>query len=120
MVLVLCSMIADATLPTEQCLPEFLYVDVVSIGSFTQICRVILPRITQLGIATNMRSAPFFEEPTARMALTGIFLMCSFTIIGLYLVVKASIGGSDLDIVYWLYPSFCAICTICGLGYASG
>lgn len=116
MLVVLGLMIADATLPTTQCIPEFLYVDVVSIGGFSKIMTIILPRITQLGITSNMRAAPFFEEPTARSALISVLLMSGVTVGGLYLVVYASIHGADLDILYWLYPSCCALCTIGTLG----
>lgn len=123
--LVLLLMTADAALPTEQCYPEFLFAEVMSIGGFANICQVVFPRLTQLGITVNMRAAPFFEEPTSRGALIGIAMLIGITILGLALIVDASVQGAGdvvfgnthtLDILYWLYPSICGFVTMAVLG----
>ena len=79
--------ISESGLPTHQCLPEFVYVDCMCIGTFKSWFWVLFPRLTHLGLVGNMKRAAQVA-PGVRITLLIRNLMVAVMAVGLGLTVQ--------------------------------
>jgi len=101
-------LVAESQVPTHQCYPQWLYVDMVSIGSFERVCEVFLPRLNHLMIANSVETA---FHATIYGSYMGMFLLFYVFISGgsMWIILDASKTSIELDAIYYLAPQICFV-----------
>jgi len=101
-------LVAESQVPTHQCYPQWLYVDMVSIGSFQRVCEVFLPRLNHLMIANAVETA--FHATIYGSYMT-MFLFFYLFISGgsMWIILDASKTSIELDAIYYLAPQICFV-----------
>lgn len=105
-ILELGAVVGESVLPTHQCFPQWLLVDLECIGTFERIIEVLLPRISHLGMVGTVFNMFYITPPPLQATFVVLGYIAS-TITGLAIICSESMtlgNGESLDDIYFVLP----------------